>query len=353
MEAINLILAQSITKVNAFDTLNKEKISCSSTASAVYQYLRTTSPVVADLLLDVNPEIDTSPGFTIEDVVNHWKMKKDQKEVEWDLRKVNEENVNTKLQESGCSNVKRVYRFHSLRPRPYTPKEDEIIRSKIEKLGNALRPAELSKELGRPSHSVKRRIKILTENSTTGDVRKRSKRFSLLEDELILEKVLPILQNKKLKDIVLQESSFKDLSTAIGRSSPCSVYKRWSCVLQPWIMQYETGTLNFDIRQMLINHLSETYSNRESIRWDIVAKRPEFAGHTEISLRHTFAVDIIGNLRSVLQGHQADGSLKQTAVSFKEYMDRKHRGLSESIQKRQFNVIEYYKRFVRKYNTID
>jgi len=364
MEAINQILAQSIAKVNALETLYEKKTSrkfgnevditsfCPFTASVVYHYLQSVNPEVAKLFLAIFPDIDLHPNFTITDVVDDWKRKEEQKEMQRDWQKVKEDELKEKrgtIKSQECG-PRIVRKKASICPskRAFTPEEDDLIRIRIEQFGDNVKLGKLAKELGRQSGSVFRRIQILKR----GDVRRRHKLFSLLEDEAILEKVLPDLEKKNLKDIVLNESSFKVLAKDIGRT-PLSVMKRWTYTLQPWIMQHRAGTLNLDIRQMLINHVSETFSDRESIRWDVVAHRPEFAGHSELILRRIFT----DNILPVVLRHddskisRLDISLKQIADGFNQYIaECKHRKVSEKVRERQSKVIEYYERFARNYD---
>jgi len=362
MEAINKILAQSIAKVNALDTLYEKKTSKkigngmditsvgSCTASVVYHYLRSTNSKVAKLFLDLHPKIDMHPNFTIKDVVDHWKMKKDKKEVQRYSRNViavefKEKKGKIKLQECGSTVVRKKAFICLSKKRPFTPDEDDLIRTRIEEFGDNVKPGKLAKELCRNSGSVIRRIKVLK----SGDMGRKYKLFSLLEDKKILEKVLPNLEEKNLKDIVLHESSIQDLAKDLGRST-ASVSNRWTYTLQPWIMRHRAGTLNLDIRQMLVNHLSETYSERESIQWDVVAQRPEFAGHTEISLRGIFTNNILCAVqRHGLNMNIIDISLKQIADGFNRFIaEGKPTKVSEKVRERQIKVIEYYERYVNK-----
>ena len=147
---------------------------------------------------------------------------------------------------------------------------------------------ELAKEIGRPVASVFSRVRKLR----SGTSRRHRKQFSMAEDEAIMEKVLPGLQNNKLCELVLHyDRSIEDLATALGRPSKgASLINRWTYSLQPWLMQHYAGTVNLDIRMMLVNHLAQTYQNRESIDWDAVAEKTEFAGNTALHLKKTFLV---------------------------------------------------------------
>ena len=135
-----------------------------------------------------------------------------------------------------------------------------------------------------------------------GDARRRNQHYSLAEDEAILERVLPGLHKYKLHNLVLHtDESLENFATALGRPNKghC-VAERWAHCLQPWIMQHYAGTSNLDIRMTLVNHLAENYPNRESIDWEAIAEKSEFAGNTATSLKQALSYNLNRTFRTVL-----------------------------------------------------
>merc|ERR1719233_2736347 len=78
------LLAQSAAKINAMEDPNvikrKREIKmpssaeCQDTGSIVYHYLQGVNPSIASTLLDIYPDMNTSSNFTLEEVVQAWKM---------------------------------------------------------------------------------------------------------------------------------------------------------------------------------------------------------------------------------------------------------------------------------------
>ena len=260
------------------------------TVSMVYHYMQGVNPTIASLFLEIHPEVVDIPcNITLEEVVlKYWAYQRDERRddsVSQLKVKVKEKVGKNKDQlerlKRKANNIDTAHEeviikeghdksFTYVR-RAFTPGEDEIIRNKLEEMGGDLNIGELAEEIGRNSGSVWNRINKLK----SGEARRKQKSFSLAEDEAIMEKVLPGLQENKLHELVLhQDRSLKDLAIALGRPNKAiSLAHRWVRKLQPWIMQHYAGTLNLDIRMMLVSHLGETYRSRESIDWDAVVAK--------------------------------------------------------------------------------
>jgi len=164
--------------------------------------------------------------------------------------------------------------------------------------------------------------------------------------------VLPGLQKHKLHELFLHKSKgLDDLATALGRPNKGhSLALRWAHNLQPWIMQYYAGTLNLDIRMMLVNHLAETYLNRKSINWDAVAEKSEFAGHTVINLKRIFSQLLKDSQRAIRRKTETtEISWKQTLDGCREYINQARRFKSEQTELRRTQVIDYYVKYVEKH----
>jgi len=401
------LLAQSVAKIEAMDELDVKNpkleikvprtARCTDTASIVYHYLRVVSPELASLLLDIHPEVDMECTFTLEEVVQEWKMTGDNKAVLHVTKyedsakekvKINKDctkgrkfvNDNSKAlhtykgkrkkislildddirnldveisKENQLSNKKegkfeikaskKTHRRRICRKsiQFFTPGEDSVILDKLNGMGDDLNIIELAKELGREKGSVRNRIKKLK----SGDAGRKHKSFSLAEDEAIMEKVLPGLQNNKLHELFLhQDKSLDDLAAALGRPNKGNSFSlRWVNNLQPWIMQYYAGTLNLDIRMMLVNHLAETYQSRESIDWNAVAEKSEFAGNTVTNLQYTLSY-ILKSAKIAMKTECT--SWNQILVCCREYISQARKSTKSKLRKIQ--VIQYFENYVKK-----
>jgi len=227
----------------------------------------------------------------------------------------------------------------------FTPREDSIIRNTIKEMGDDLNMKELADKLGRDPRPVRLRVKKLK----SGDSGQKHQHFSLTEDEAILENVLPGLQKYKLRGLVLhEEKSLDDLATALGRPNKSqSVVQRWNYYLQPWIMQHYAGTLNLDIRMMLVNHLAETNQNRKSVDWEAVAEKSEFAGNTATNLKQSFALVLSATYAKTSQ-NKVEASWEQILDRCREYISQTRRKNCKKTELRRFQVIQYFENYVNK-----
>jgi len=165
----------------------------------------------------------------------------------------------------------------------FTPEEDEIIKAAIDE-GNDDIPT-ISKQLKRNTGSVHNRVKLLKRSDGSRSIRSC---FELAEDLAILETLaLPRLQKDKLPNITLHthENDVRELTQQLKRGRASTLTKRWSDLLQPYLLQHYSGTLNLRVERMLANHIVESYRDYSDIRWEEVADRREFAGHTVTSLK--------------------------------------------------------------------
>ena len=121
-----------------------------------------------------------------------------------------------------------------------------------------------------------------------------------------------------------------------------SLAERWNHQLRSWIMQYYAGTLNLDIRLMLVNHVAETYQDRGTIDWDAIAAKSEFAGRTATNLKQTFT-EILHFARKSLN---KESSWQQLLDSCREYISKARRN-SKHAELRKAKVIEYFENYVK------
>jgi len=386
-------VAQCVIKFDAMEALIVKKTTlenkmpstaavCLDTVSIVYNYLLEVNQTIASLLLEIHPEVVDIPcNITLEEVVLKYladqaderrddstsqlkvkeKVSKKKDPIQGRRRKANIDTVHEEaiMKEGHDKSVTlaenvvfikdvndrgEARKKHSKRvlksKRAFTPREDDIIRNKMEEMGDDLNIGELAEEIGRNSGSVFNRVNKLK----SGDAGR--KKFSLAEDEAIMEIVLPGLQENKLHELVLLNNlRLKDLAIALGRPNKAlSLVHRWAYNLQPWIMQHYAGTLNLDIRMMLVNHLAETYRSRESIDWDAVAAKSEFAGNTGESLQNAFALV----LRHAKKSLATESGWEQLIGRCREHISQSRRYNSKAVELRRNQVIHYFENYVIK-----
>jgi len=155
---------------------------------------------------------------------------------------------------------------------PFTEEEDAIILKgrKEEKSWSAL-----AKQLGRNHHtSVINRY-----NKLIGDSNYKLGPFTVAEDELILREVFAVNKNI-LVDRNITAENWKNIGGKLQRKYK-SVHERWTTKLEPMLKRYHAGTLNDDVREVLINHLVKNKLNySQEVDWKELAKLPKFAGTT-------------------------------------------------------------------------
>ena len=203
----------------------------------------------------------------------------------------NKEDLKTVAKEIGRSyeslrqKAKRFKRLSSVNKGKFT--SDEIGR-----IQQALEDNEdyrtVAKELNREPQTVRKRMLIMRSNPKSGN--RKMRRFSLEEDFLILEKIIPRLKSQKLSNStgVLPLPVVLELATEFQRNLE-TVRGRWLTSLQPWLLQHYTGTAGFRVERMLASLVAEKFTDRIGIDWsEMVAQHKEFAGHTRSSLNQMY-----------------------------------------------------------------
>ena len=223
----------------------------------------------------------------------------------------------------------------------YTVQEDELIKAAMEEADEDIDYVALAKKMTRTQMSVRGRVQTL---KRTGGIRK-SKAYTLVEDQIIMENLIfPRLVNEKLSEIVLCKQQYLELTKQLGKS-PQGVLQRWQNVLQPWLLQHFSGTLNLRIERMLANYLAETFSEISEINWTKVASRKEFAGHTEFSLNSVFSKLLFMYTRDGVVD-RADVGLQGIAQLCEEVYGRGEVRMIKKKLDRQREVIAFFERKV-------
>jgi len=255
------------------------------------------------------------------------------------LRKAPKVSEIVKKNLSSKVNGRKLKVIHSLRQ--YSPEEDKILLMAIKTDGICTKTiTKLSKQLERTYASIQVRLNKLA----TGSGKRKYRMFTLQEDFLIVECAIEDLRNNSSL-IEAQLTNLEDLASSMRRLQ-ITLSDRWHNLLKIWILQYYRKNLNLEIRPMLINFLVEHFSNINAIDWNIVAKVPEFSGHTMFSLKKIFYSKILVSLSNHLKMEKTKMTMLDLATAASNYSFRK---ISKDRLSRQSKVIEHFVMLVNKY----
>ena len=202
----------------------------------------------------------------------------------------------------------------------------------------------VAKELGRDQTTVRTRMKMAISNPNSKPNTKRP--FSLEEDLLILEKVIPPLKFKMLSSSgFLSETELMALATEFQRGRG-PVKFRWENSLQPWLLQHLTGTSGFKVEKLLTRIVAEKFNDLQGIGWsDLVKQHKEFAGHTGSSLSSVYRKII-----SCVQLRERSKEVK-TPFEIAKYAAETYQPAKEPVVKvvRRERIIHHFERRVKEH----
>lgn len=337
--AVNILKEESDTK----DKVSREETSCRGYGSEenlakglVFNFLKETAP-------DLAKEFEEAFSFRhtqikLEKVLEHLKKHTGSPLLAAESRAVKGSSSKVKVVKPGG----KKNRSTGCRVRKFTQDEDEVLREVMAKV-DKVSPADcraLASRLDRGYRSIQARIESLQINSGVY----RRKRFSFTEDCVILDTlILPRLKKEKLSKILLSNCHFEKLAIDLNRKLH-SVRHRWEGNLQPTLLQFYAGTLNMQIEKMLANFIADTFHNYKEINWPEVAARPDFAGHTEQSLKNMYFQELLSSTRKKLgiQGDEDNVTLRQVA----EHTRDKQRAWRKNKEKWQQALIAFFERRV-------
>ena len=298
----------------------------------VFNFLKESTPDLAKKFEEAFSFCHTQ--MQLEDVMEHFGMHIKgsllcaERRVEQKLRPKPEKPVGKKNRSTGC------------RVRKFTQDEDEVIKEVMAQVGK-VNPADckaLATRLDRGYRSIQARIESLQINSGTY----RRKTFTFIEDCLILETlILPRLKIEKLSKILLSNCHFEKLAADLNRKLH-SVRHRWEGNLQPTLLQYYAGTLNMQVEKILANFIADTFDHFSEINWPLVASRPEFAGHTEQSLKNMYFQELLSSTRKILGNQDDEVTPRQVA----EHTREKNPAWRKNKEKQQQALIAFFEREV-------
>jgi len=161
----------------------------------------------------------------------------------------------------------------------------EEIKRIYEAIANNEDYRQVAKELKRNPQTVRTKMLKIKCNPNPS----QNARFSLEEDFLILDKVVPGMKVNSLSSTgFLSQNVLMDLATEFKRDFQ-GVSLRWETRLQPWLLQHYTGTSGLRVERMLTALVAQKYKDHKGVDWSkIVKEQKEFAGHTSASIRQIF-----------------------------------------------------------------
>ena len=99
---------------------------------------------------------------------------------------------------------------------------------------------------------------------------------------------------------------------------------------------------------MLANYLADNFKDVNSINWPLVAGRPEFDGHTEVSLHYYFGAHLFQRSKQRVNGAVEEVTLKLIAEDENEqFKNKKIRQVADKVLKRQEEIISYFEQYVK------
>ena len=202
----------------------------------------------------------------------------------------------------------------------FTAEENKIILQFVESKGKKW--STLAALLARTQPSViKKRYEIMT-----GDTRSVSFRYSVEEDKIILTDVFSV-NRSILKNGKIKIEDFKKIGEKLERPH-FSVYQHWKAGLEPMLLRHHAGTLNVNVREVLVDYLVEQNHNfSQDIEWREMCKLPKFAGMTPRLLQAVF-----NSLKSNTSTKYPEKSKAElTAETVESFMGR--RDTSEATEK--------------------
>ena len=272
------------------DRVEKTDSEDSLTKGLVYNYLQKTTANLAEEFKPLFSNI-MHTQLQLAEVLEYFEMTKDCR------------SGRTKLKSSGRSTVikgstgGRRNRPTGFNIRRFSLAEDEVIREVMTNTKGKIDFNALAKRLDRGFRSIQNRIESLKLN---GGIHKY-KNYSLSEDYLILDTlIIPRLKQEKLSRIVLSNCHYEKLAMELKRRLH-SVRNRWQGSIQPCLLKHYAGTLNLEVEKMLANHIADTYTDFSEINWPTVAALPDFAGHTEHSLKNMYFQVLMKSTKKALE----------------------------------------------------
>jgi len=263
--------------------------------------------------------------------------------------------VNKSLLKNKKSNVednsKKTKNFANYGKKRYSEEENEFIWKYLKKnsdICHVKAAEELVKLMkGRTSTSIRHQIQALLSRQTITVTARTTKKFSLIEDKLIIDEAIKHLKHcKSLREAVIQNP--KEFSKSLNRRHT-TVNERWDPFLKCWLLQYYNKSLNQEIRPMLVDLIHKNYDSVLDIDWEFVISHKEFSGYNIKGLKRKF-VNTMDKAAAFLKKPSYELSLKEIANYAEEYFSNTVLRAEPTREKRKMDCIEYFERKIREQN---
>lgn len=285
---------------------------------------------------EIKPLLSSPPTNYVEDVVQKKKspMPKNNPSL-------------SKNHSNGDLKLKRYHTFHSRQNvngrKSYSSEEDEFLLDYLKanpdfEFNKTAVVNRLEKIMKRTPASIKLRIYCLQRGKIS---KKRSKKvFSLTEDKMIIDEAIKhLMKCKSLRETVIQDAH--KFSQQFKRNFS-AVEQRWSVSIRSWLLQFYNKNLNLEIRPMLADLVCRNFNSVKSIDWEVVAKSPEFSGHTDVSLRQVFYSKTLNNAARFFKKPTYEVTLEEISTYARDHYLDKNIKLAHELEKRQMNCIDYF-----------
>ena len=224
-------------------------------------------------------------------------------------------------------------------------KKGKFTNKEIRRIKQAMEQSEdykvVAKILNRRPTAVRSKMFVMKTNPNL----QKARQFSLEEDQVILETVIPRLKILKLSSSgFLSQTDLVKLATEFHRNY-ASVKLRWTDHLQPWVLQHYAGTSGFRVERMLTSLVAQQFKDHLGIDWsEILNQHKEFAGHSSSSLGKIFR-KCRGSAKQIK--NKGDVSLQEVAdYAAEAYQPGKERKESAAKIAHREKIILYFKKRV-------
>jgi len=175
--------------------------------------------------------------------------------------------------------------------------------------------------------------------------------FKKIESNMIIEEmiktskdgtVLGVHSNVKGQKGTVTSNTFGKLEDLLKRQIQ-NIRNHWEIRLKPILLQYHAGTLNFDVRTILVNYLLEKKVRFiQDIPWSQLLKCPQFSGHTKDSLTKEFEKLTLMTMNN-LKLNRTEITIADMAETAKSKLSEYKVNLSGKEALEKIGFVEFYK----------
>ena len=177
---------------------------------------------------------------------------------------------------------------------------------------------------------------------------KRGK-FTVNENKMFIKEIMSVYAIESVDQIkrldwkeMMIKPSFLSMAQDLGRTV-FNVARHWEEYIKPLLLQHHAGTVNFDVKRILVNHLLEkNLTYMQDISWSDLLTFPQFAGHTKRSLSRAFN-DLIISTQRKNQCKREEVTIEKVAEFVNDrYNPHKSKTVSQFASQRK-EIVNYYK----------